>query len=232
MLVLKRSAVILVLFAAVVGVGAGALVSDLYTDAAGGGSLRVVVDAGHGYPDGGAVGVGGTLEKDVNLSVAKKTEEILTARGISVIMTRTGDNGLWDESDTTIRQMKLSDMHRRLEIIKSSDADLFITIHMNSYTDGNANGLHIFYSKNHPGVKDLCALMQDKISEATGAQVHSVKTAAESLFLIKSAPMPAILVECGFLSNADEEKKLADEEYRARIAWAISSAVFEYYQGS
>ncbi len=190
----------------------------------------VVVDAGHGAPDGGAVGVNGTMEKDVNLAIAQKLGEVLEARGVRVVMTRCGDDGLWDESDKTIRQMKVTDMHKRRDIMEQSGADLFLSIHLNSFSDSRVSGLHIFYSKNHAEIEELAESIQDKIAGVTGAEAHAVKTADESLFLMKNPPIPAILAECGFISNPDEEAKLNDEDYQAKIAWAIANSVADYYE--
>lgn len=198
-----------------------------YADA---GKISVVVDAGHGDPDGGTVGSSGIIEKDINLAIAQKLQEVLEGKGIRVVMTRTGDSGLQDSSASTIREMKRSDMNKRLDIIKKSNADLFLSIHMNSFANGSVNGLHIFYAKNHAEMETLADNIQNRMGQITGAKIHAVKTADEHLFLMKNPPIPAILVECGFLSNPEEEKKLSDEDYQARIAWAIADAVEDYYQ--
>ncbi len=190
--------------------------------------FTVILDAGHGSPDGGAVGVSGTEEKDVNLAITEKLREVLENKGFKVIMTREGDSGLQDESADTIRKMKISDMKKRREIIEKSDADLFLSIHMNSFGDPKVSGLHIFYDKSHPDAEELADAIQKKIGEVTGAETHAVKTADASLFLMKNPPVPAILAECGFLSNPDEEAKLNDEQYRSKIAWAIAEAVENY----
>lgn len=188
----------------------------------------VILDAGHGSPDGGAVGVNGTEEKDINLAIVLKTKEVLEAKGTNVILTRMGDQSLYTASDKTIREKKRSDMRTRKSIIEKSNADLFISVHMNSFSDKKASGLHVFFAKNHPETEPLANELQKRISEITGAQTHSVKTASESLFLMKNPPMGAILVECGFISNPEEEKKLCDAEYQSKIAWAIAEAVTEY----
>ncbi len=186
------------------------------------------MSAPHGEPDGGAVGVSGVVEKDINLAIVKKLQEILEGKGVSVILTRDGDYGLQDESADTIRKMKVSDMNKRRDIIKNSGADLFISIHMNSFGDKKVRGLHIFYDKAHPGAEEIAKQMQDNIASVTGADTHAVKTADEKLFLMKDPPVPAILAECGFLSNPEEEEKLKSEEYQAKIAWAIASALENY----
>lgn len=192
--------------------------------------ISVIVDAGHGDPDGGAVGVNGTLEKDINLDIALKLREVLEGKDMNVVMTRMGDRCLADEGDETLREMKRSDMKKRAAIMQNSGADLFVSIHMNSYSNGSAQGLHIFYAKNHPEIQPMAEKIQERIAAVTNAQTHTVKTADESLFLMKSPPIPAILAECGFLSNAVEERKLNDDDYRSRIAWAIAEGIEEYFQ--
>lgn len=185
----------------------------------------VVVDAGHGAPDGGAVGANGTIEKDINLQIALKLQEILESRGIRVIMTRADDNSICDESAKTLHEMKVSDMKNRLEIINKSGADLFLSIHMNSFSKPSSVGLHVFYSRNHPEISETAGLIQDSISKITGAKIHAVKAASDTLYLMKNPTPPAILVECGFISNPEEEKLLNDDNYQSKIAFSIANAV-------
>lgn len=193
------------------------------------GRLRVIVDAGHGYPDGGAVGADGTQEKDINLAIARKLEEVLRGKGIEVVMTRADDNGLQDSDAVTIRQMKRSDMNKRLNIMKNSSADLFVSIHMNYFEKKSANGLNVFYAHNFPETAELAKCIQEKMSRVTGAASHAVKTADKNLFLMKNPPLPSVLVECGFLSNAEEIAKLKTDDYQSRIAWAIADSIEKYY---
>lgn len=190
--------------------------------------MRVVLDAGHGAPDGGAVGPGGTEEKDINLDIVLKVREILENRGIKVILTREGDSGIFDKSAETIHEKKVSDMHNRLAIINSSNADLFISVHMNAFTNSNSNGLHVFYSRNHPECEALASDIQQRISSITGAKSHAVKTASETLYLMKNPQPAAVLVECGFISNPQEEKLLNDDIYRGKIAFALADAICAY----
>ena len=193
--------------------------------------ITVIVDAGHGLPDGGTVGVGGTIEQEINLSVAQKLCEVLEGKGIGVIMTRTGENCLCDEQEgKTLRQIKKEDMNNRLEIIKKSNAALFVSVHMNYFNSQSAKGLRLFYAANHGEIKLLAENIQSRMSDVTGAKMYAVKTADKNLFLMKNPPIPAILIECGFLSNIEEEKKLNDDDYQSRIAWAIADAVEKYYR--
>lgn len=193
------------------------------------GIKTVVIDAGHGVPDGGAVGAGGTIEQKINLMVSKKVCEVLKGKGIKVIMTRERENCLCKETEgKTLREMKREDMKNRLEIVKKSNADLFVSIHMNHFNTPDVNGLRLFYDKSHPETKELAELMQKRMSDITGAKMYAVKTADQTLFLMKNPPVPAILAECGFISNPDEEKKLNDEDYQSRLAWAIAESIEEY----
>ena len=223
MIVCRKRTIILIVLSLILSIFA------IVTFGAGDNEIKVIVDAGHGSPDGGAVGVTGVIEKDINLAISMKLAEVLEGKGYTVIMTRTGDNGIYDPDSETIREMKKSDMNARLNIMKKSGADLFVSIHMNSFTQKSAKGLHVFYASNHKEVKDLAEEIQNGIFEVTGAKTHAVKTADERLFLMKNPPIPAILVECGFLSNPEEEKKLTSEDYQSRLAWAIGDAIDMYY---
>lgn len=223
MIVCRKRTIILIVLSLILSIFA------IVTFGAGDNEIKVIVDAGHGSPDGGAVGITGVVEKDINLAISMKLAEVLEGKGYTVIMTRTGDNGIYDPDSETIRGMKKSDMNARLNIMKISGADLFVSIHMNSFTQKSAKGLHVFYASNHKEVKDLAEEIQNGIFEVTGAKTHAVKTADERLFLMKNPPIPAILVECGFLSNPEEEKKLTSEDYQSRLAWAIGDAIDMYY---
>lgn len=227
----QRRCIVFSLFMALIGIVTGTfiMISSYADNYQRGDTLSVIVDAGHGLPDGGAVGVSGSIEQEINLDIALKLQEVLEAKGVRVIMTRADENGLWDDEDDSIRQKKVSDMNNRLDIMKKSHANLFISIHMNSFPNHAASGLRIFYAPNHTEIKPLAENIQVRMGDITGASINIVKSADKSLFLMKNPPIPAILVECGFLSNPNEEKKLQEEEYQARLAWAIADAIEKYY---
>lgn len=189
--------------------------------------IKVIIDAGHGLPDGGAVGINGAIEADLNLDIADKLSETLENMGFATVMTRQDKDGI--KTDDGESWSKVGDMRARRTIMKESDAELFVSIHMNHFTSENVSGLRLFYAANHKEVKDLAENIQTKISELTGAKVTSVRAADKSLFLMKAPPVPAVLVECGFLSNREEEMKLSDSKYRSKIAWAIAKEIASYY---
>ena len=227
----KRRSVVFCLFTAFLGIIIGSLI--LISSYAGNSfhdnRLSVIVDAGHGLPDGGAIGISGSIEQEINLKIALKLQEVLEAKDIDVIMTRTNENGLWKEESESIRHKKVEDMNNRLNIMKKSDANLFVSIHMNSFPNHTASGLRIFYAPNHEEIKPLAENIQVRIRDITNAKINIVKSADKSLFLMKNPPIPAILVECGFLSNPTEEKKLQEDDYQSRLAWAIADAIEKYY---
>ncbi len=190
--------------------------------------LTVVVDPGHGMPDGGAVGVGGVVEQKINLEIAKKAAQVLEGKGFRVILTRDGEEGLSREG--SIREMKREDMKKRRKIMEERGVDLFLSIHMNSFPSQSVSGLRMFYADKFPRTKVLAEGIGEGISEITGAKMYPVKPAEKGLFLMKNPPVEAVLAECGFLSNPQEEKKLSDKDYQAKIAWAIADAIEKYYE--
>lgn len=226
----RRKCLVYCLFMACLGIflGTAVMISSYAGKFSSHDPLTVIVDAGHGIPDGGAVGVSGSVEQKINLDIALKLKEVLEAKNIRVIMTREGENGLWDDENQSIRQKKVSDMNNRLDIMKKSHADLFISIHMNSYPNHKTSGLRVFYAPNHSEIKPLAENIQVRMQDITGANTTVVKSADKTLFLMKNPPIPAILVECGFISNPTEEKKLQEADYQARLAWAMADAIEKY----
>ncbi len=189
----------------------------------------IIIDAGHGAPDGGAVGQSGVLEKDLNLSVAKALQKFLEAGGTEVVVTRSDDAGIYDVSGS-IKNKKVSDIKNREKLMKETDADAFISIHMNKFPEEKYSGPQVFYSTNHDSSKTLAECLQKNlITVLSPVSEREVKEAYDSIYLLKNATIPAVLIECGFLSNAQEEKKLLDENYQKQIAWAIYCGIIQYF---
>ena len=190
----------------------------------------VIVDAGHGAPDGGAVAENGTQEKDLNLSVAQLLQQYLEASGVRVIVTRADDNGIYSK-EGTIRQKKQSDLKNREMMMEESDADLFVSIHMNRFPDGSQSGPQVFYSKNHTESKTAASCVQTALNEAVQPQKKRMEKQADAnIYLLKQAKIPAILAECGFLSNRKELLNLETESYREKIARAIFVGIVRYFE--
>lgn len=190
----------------------------------------IVLDAGHGYPDGGAVGISGSQEDVLNLKVTLFLRDYLEKSGVNVILTRKNENGIFDESATSIKQKKVSDMHERERIMNESEADLFVSIHMNKFTDSKYSGPQVFYAPQFEEGKAFAENIQNElIAELKPKMEREIKKATSSIYLLKKAQLPAVLVECGFLSNAEEERLLNTTTYQKKIAWAIYKGITTYY---
>ena len=185
------------------------------------GAFTVVIDAGHGGFDSGKVGVDGTLEKDVNLIIAKRLEKLLTAADVNVIMTRTEDVGLYDEASSN---KKRQDMTARAALMNRADADCIISIHQNSYTEESIDGAQVFYYSESEEGKRMAVMMQKALTEIDNENTRKEK-ANDNYYLLKRTKEPTIIVECGFLSNPKEAAKLVEEEYQDMISNAIVKGI-------
>lgn len=186
----------------------------------------IIIDAGHGGADGGAVG-GGLIEKELNLDIAKKLQNLLTDAGHKVIMTRTEDIMLSDPMITSSK--KAGDLYARLKIAKSVENAVFVSIHMNAFSNSKYFGLQVYYSQNDEKSAGLAKVIQDNVKASLQPEnERKIKAATDSIYLLHKAPCPAVMIECGFLSNAKDCSLLGSEEYRAKLADIIYNSVEEY----
>lgn len=190
---------------------------------------RIVIDAGHGEPDGGATGVQGVKEQEINLAIAFKVQEFLEQSGAEVVVTRADENSIHD-SGSTIRSKKISDMKNRRKIMNESNADVFVSIHMNQFDQTQYRGHQVFYSKNNEQSKQIAQLIQARLIEVLDPpEKREIKPASKDIYLLHNAEIPAVLIECGFLSNPEEEKLLLTEEYQKKLAWGIYTGLIQYF---
>lgn len=188
--------------------------------------LTVAVDAGHGGYDGGAVGrVSGVPEKGLNLDVAQRVEKLLREQGADVVMTRTGDYALCDE-DPPIRK-KLQDMQRRAALITLGGADVVLSIHMNEYAGRSESGPQVFYREGCPAGRLLAGAIQDAMIK--GLSPAKQRPALGGDYYILTLGLPGVLVECGFLSNKEEEARLMTEAYREQVARSVVQGVIDWH---
>lgn len=199
-------------------------------------SRTIVIDPGHGGPDGGAIGYDGTVEKEINLAISLRLESFFQAAGYNVIMTRSDDRSIHDEGSDTIREMKSSDLHNRLKIENSHPHALFISIHQNKFSESQYSGTQVFYSQQNSQSKTLATHLQSEIRTLIQPDnTREIKPAGKNLYIIYYAKPPSVMVECGFLSNPAECDKLKTDAYQNQMAFAIFSGVLQYYsdgQGS
>lgn len=180
---------------------------------------KIIIDAGHGGFDGGA-SVGNTLEKDINLVIAKNLKCLISMFGYDIIMIRETDCAINTEGNS-IRTKKISDMKNRLQIMKNYPEAEFVSIHLNKYTTSKPNGLQVFYSPNDERSLTLSKNIQGAVKEILQNENHrKVKKATKDTYLLYNAPIPAVIIECGFLSNPQELENLTNSEYQQKLAFA------------
>lgn len=188
-------------------------------------SFTVAIDSGHGGIDPGKIAADGTLEKDINLSIALKLQKYLEAADVSVVMTRTTDDGLYDADSTN---KKAQDLKNRVAVIDAAQPDLAISIHQNSYSDSAIHGAQIFYYTTGSAGKALAETLQTILIEHLDPDNHRKAKANDSYYLLKKTTCPIVIAECGFLSNPKEAARLKSESYQEEIAWAIHLGILQY----
>ncbi|MGL5437001.1 MAG: N-acetylmuramoyl-L-alanine amidase [Lachnospiraceae bacterium] len=185
----------------------------------------VVIDSGHGGNDPGKIGIDGSLEKEINLKIAKQLKAYLEASDVTVVMTREDDRGLYQESDS---QKKVADMRNRCKLIEETNPVIVISIHQNSYHEEAISGAQVFYYKNSDKGKKLAEIIQKRFDFVLGDQNRRLAKANDNYYLLLHVKQPLVIVECGFLSNWKEAAALNQEDYQKRIAWTIHMGVMEY----
>lgn len=187
----------------------------------------IIIDAGHGGEDGGAVGINNVLEKDLNLQMSLVLCDLLTSAGYNVVMTRTEDVMLYDEYRKGT--LKSQDLKKRLSISEKYPDSIFISIHMNMFTQSHYSGLQVYYSGNNILSESLADNVQSFVKEYLQPDNNrEIKKSGSSIYLMKKISTPAILIECGFLSNYDEAELLANNNYRHMLACVIYCAIDNY----
>lgn len=190
-------------------------------------SKVIVIDPGHGGYDPGKVGLKGSHEKDINLAIALKLKDYLEESGARVIMTRTQDEDLDGLPD---KFNKNTDMRTRKEIINGSGADILISIHQNAFTQPQVRGAQVFYYSESNNAKLLANSVQTSIKDHTDANNKRKIKSTQNYYVLKVSTMPGIIIECGFLTNAEEEAALNSPEYQDKMAWSIYAGVVRYFQ--
>ena len=193
---------------------------------------KILIDSGHGGMDGGTSSKNGTLEKDINFSIAVKLKERLKKAGYEVVMTREEDAGL-DSKNGTIRERYLEDLKNRCDLKKSSNCDMFVSIHLNYFTESKYYGAQVWYS-DYKDSSLLASAIQRNFRIDLDPSNKRVQKPAKTAYKIlrENDNMPSVIVECGFLSNDEEEQKLKSNEYQEKIAGSISKSIGEFYKGT
>lgn len=192
--------------------------------------FTIVVDAGHGGIDGGAVAKDGTEEKGINLAIAQKLDIMLRAFGATTVMTRSEDISIHDSSAATIKAQKISDIHNRLKLVNDTPNSILISIHQNFFEQPQYHGMQVFYSKNTAESQTMAQHIQT--ATATLLQTDNqrkIKPGESNLYLLHKATHPSVLVECGFMSNVEENSQLKQAAYQKQLAFCITKGVLDFY---
>ena len=191
----------------------------------------IIIDAGHGGFDGGAVANDGTVEKDINLKISLALEQFLKQAGYKTVMTRTTDSATDDVETKVIAARKKSDLKNRVSLMKEYPNGIFVSIHLNKFTTSAASGAQVFYSQNSDNSMELGESIQAQISSMMQPENKRViKKGTSSTYLLKNATIPTVIVECGFLSNKRESELLKNEEYQQKMAFCVFCGILNYYK--
>lgn len=192
-------------------------------------SKIVIIDAGHGGEDGGAVSAEGAAESHINLAIAKRVENLLAFMGHDVLMTRTGDEAIYSQDATTLREKKVSDLQNRVAMVNGQEGAVLLSIHQNSLPGHpTVHGAQVFYNTVAPS-QEMAEAVQAMLNEqANRGNEKAAKPIDGSVYLMKNSKAPSILVECGFMSNNSEVKLLQDADYQLRMAACIVAGFRQY----
>ena len=189
----------------------------------------IVIDAGHGTPDEGAQSSNGTTEAQTNLKIALKLQNLLEQNGSKVILTRSDEKAIYSLDSKTLRQKKISDIRNRVKIGNENSADIYVSIHLNKIPQSEYFGWQCFYNTKNENSKKLAKQIQENLNEAIQKENNRVPMKLDTVYIMKNVEIPISIVECGFLSNPEEEKQLLEDGYQNRLAWGIYNGILDYF---
>ena len=190
----------------------------------------IVIDAGHGKPDEGAVGLYGTTEEAINLKIALKLQALIEQSGGIVYLTRSDENGIYSADSNTIKQMKVSDIKNRVAIGNQEDVDVFISIHLNKYPESIYSGWQTFYQSDNEESLKLATCIQEGLNNSISTPNNRVPLPLKGIYIMDNVENITVTVECGFLSNEYEAKKLQEDEYQDKLAWGIFIGIQDFFK--
>lgn len=190
----------------------------------------IVIDAGHGLPDSGASSFNGTTEQAINLAIALKLQKIIEQSGAKVILTRSDENGIYSTDSMSIRNKKVSDIKNRVEIGNNSDADIFVSIHLNKFSGSSEyKGWQTFYQNNNENSNILADKIQSNLNKNIEQENNRKVMPLTNVYIMDNVKIPTVIVECGFLSNPEETGNLRKDEYQNKLVWGIYLGIQDYF---
>lgn len=190
----------------------------------------IILDAGHGNPDGGATNSAGDIvESELNLQIVLKLQNLLESSNCNVILTRSDENGIYETDSNSIREKKISDMKNRAKIANTSNAEAFISIHMNKLPQTQYYGWQTFYKNQDDTSKKIAQNIQDSLNLFLEKENTRKIKSISGIYLTKNIDIPLVIVECGFLSNSTESQSLKSDNYQNELAWSIYIGLIDYF---
>lgn len=208
---------------------AAALGGEVQTVSGEGSGSVIYIDPGHGGEDGGAVSVTGVQESGINLEISLRLRDLLQLCGMSTKMTRDGDYAIYSDGCQTVAQKKASDLRNRAALLQQEPGAILISIHQNQFPEEKYHGAQVFYNQG-TNSEQFAKFMQEALKNGIDPENHREIKRAQDIFLMEQIENTAVLIECGFLSNREEEARLRDVEYQKRIACAISAGLLEFIE--
>ena len=189
----------------------------------------IIIDAGHGGEDGGATSCTGKLESVYNLEIARKLNDLMHLLGLHTKMVRTSDTSVYTQGNS-IAEKKVSDLNYRVKLVNETENAILVSIHQNTFPDGQYRGAQVFYAPKGEG-KDLAEQLQTALVQTLNPGSNRRSKRADGVYLMEHIQKTGVLVECGFLSNAEEEANLRSEDYQKKLVCVIAATVFNYLDG-
>lgn len=189
----------------------------------------IVLDAGHGLPDQGAESASGVSEASINLVITQKVQSLLEQSGCNVILTRSDENGIYNLESNSIREKKVTDIKNRVKIGNESSADAFISIHLNKIPQSQYYGWQTFFKSNNIESEELAKSLQEELNSSIQKENKREALKITGKYIIEHVEIPIAIIECGFLSNPEEERLLQQDEYQNKLAWGIYNGIMDYF---
>ena len=225
-------ATILICFAAILTINLNSSKLTMASNDEGGESNTkiILIDPGHGGIDGGASAADGTVEKNINLNIALELEKLLKENGFKVFLTRDEDRGLYSDSGS-VKAKKIPDLNERCKLKKDTNCDLFISIHLNKFSDASCKGAQVWYSKNSES-EEIANIIQSNLVADLDSSNHRKPKFAKDMYKVlrTNDDMPGVIVECGFLSNNQDLSNLKNESYQKKVAESLNKSIKNYFE--
>lgn len=225
-------ATILICFAAILTINLNSSKLTMASNDEGGESNTkiILIDPGHGGIDGGASAADGTVEKNINLNIALELEKLLKENGFKVFLTRDEDRGLYSDSGS-VKEKKIQDLNERCKLKKDTNCDLFISIHLNKFSDASCKGAQVWYSKNSES-EEIANIIQSNLVADLDSSNHRKPKFAKDMYKVlrTNDDMPGVIVECGFLSNNEDLSNLKNESYQKKVAESLNKSIKNYFE--